>query len=241
MLPAPNNPTDQTSQRPAQPVLFSLEDIDGYQEEQSPARAGRFTAEQIRARTPDRYALAVELLAAGHGVIHVARLLQMSAHSVRAIREAEPEPIAQQREKLIRRLGVAGGLALESILEDLEDPIRRAKIASAQKAVIFGILNDHALKMTGQPTSITATLESQPGHDEAAAYLARMKPAENQKSRKAAPVEMVCGAESPAAKRGPVQADAEPVADAIRLYSNASQEDLQSAANADSKGDFHDV
>jgi hypothetical protein len=192
---------DPSAAAPVQPVLFSMDDAGIYAEEPSPARAGRFSAEQVKARTPDRYALALDLLAAGHGVIHIARLLQMSAHTVRAIREANPEPIAQAREKMIRRLHTTGALALEAILEDLEDPARRAKIQPAQKGVLFGILNDHALKMTGQPTSITATLEARPGHDAAAEYLARMTPAENPQASPAPWPELVCPAQTLPPKR----------------------------------------
>jgi hypothetical protein len=217
-----------------------LDQLDGSREEIHPRIAGRFTAAQVQTRTPDRYAMTIELLAAGHGIIHIARLMQMSAHTVRAIREANPEPIAQQREKLIRRLGVAGALDLESICEDLEDPEKRGKIPTAQKGIIFGILNDHAQKMTGQPTSITATLEAKSGHDEAAAYLARMKTAENQQSPPATSAEMVCGAQTLPPKRDPGQMDVIPDEDRVQVYSDDAIEDVQSSGNGENAGDSND-
>ncbi len=192
---------DPSAAAPVQPVLFSMDDENAFNVELSPAIAGRFTADQVKARTPDRYSLAVELLASGNSVIHTARLVKMSAHTVREIRDREPSTIAQLREKMVKRLMSTAALALDSMEEDLLDPAKRDKIPPAQKGVMFGILNDHALKMTGQPTSITATLEARPGHDAAAEYLARMTPAENPQASPAPWPELVCPAQTLPPKR----------------------------------------
>ncbi|GEM_PF-4864025 len=174
-----NDPDNDLSPIERQPHLFSDEELNNTQaEEPSPQQAGRFTAAAFLHRYPHKYQMAIELLGAGHPKIQIARLLQCSVHTLLAIEDQNPQPIAQAKAKQLQRLVAGSGLVLESILEDFADPEKREKIPTGTKGVIYGILHDKMQLGSGQPTQIVQHLESRPSHADAAAYAEAMEEAE---------------------------------------------------------------
>ena len=89
-------------------------------------------------------------------------------------------------------------MCVEGIVEDLDDPDRRAKIATHQKAITMGILTEKHQLLTGGATSRVAALSEKPGHDD---FLRAMQDAMGcggekalQKGAGVGPVDAVAGA-----------------------------------------------
>ncbi len=99
---------------------------------------------------PSKYKAVVWLLSQGVGKLRIADTLQCSVHTVMAVAEREGETIAIHKKKIAAAARRGCGLMVESIIEDLEDPERRKKIAPRDKAVVAGILKDVAAHMDGE-------------------------------------------------------------------------------------------
>jgi hypothetical protein len=175
-------PTDPAA---AQPALFDDDALDAsaYHREELPAKvAGRFTAARFLRDHPDKYRMAVDMTAAGLSRIQIARILQVSVHTLMEVEAANPVSIAQARDKHIQRLQAGADLALDSIIEVLADPVTRAKIPGGTLGVMYGILKDHLNKATGQPTEIVGHVLAGAGHGDARAYSERMRQAQAAKA-----------------------------------------------------------
>ena len=180
-----------------QPRLFLDSELDQRMDEESVNSAmvpkPRHTADRVLRDRPEDYRLAVELIGQGQlSQIEIARLCKMSEHTLMAIRAANARPIAEARAKMIDKLIRSGELCLDAVTEDLLDPAKRDKTGLRDKVIAFGVLNDHALKMTGQPTEIVGKLEARADHGDLKRYAASMKAAAGQGSTPA-PWEMVSG------------------------------------------------
>jgi hypothetical protein len=142
---------------------------------QPASRVGKYTAARFFSEHPQQAQKVCALLGRGVGQLTVAELVGVSVHTVRAVLEYLPEDVAMEKQRHVRRLKSARGLALDAILCDLEDPDRLAKIPTRDKAIILGILGDQ-LK-GGGPANVTVHLHA-PDHRDLDAYLSKLQPAD---------------------------------------------------------------
>ena len=147
-----------------QPALF---DLDAFIEDtvQVPAAAGHFTAERLAAQHPQKYQAAVRLVAAGLPRIQISQALGISHHTLLALVAREGPAIAQEKERLKRLSFYGAGLCLESILDDLADDEKRAKMSARDKAWVAGVLTDKGLVLGGE-ASVIHEIRSAPSHED---------------------------------------------------------------------------
>ena len=119
-----------------------------------------WTGERLAKQRPETYRQIVGLLAEGLGVKRIAKILEVSIHTVQAVRDREPEPIATLKERVAADCRRVSGLCLESIREELLDGRR---IAPRDAAWIAGVLIDKAELLSGSPTS-RVRIEDGPSH-----------------------------------------------------------------------------
>jgi hypothetical protein len=108
---------------PSIPTLPGLEIPDtarGFLERSGPGM-GEYSGDILKARHPQLYQAAIELLARGYGIRDTAEILKMSARSVMAIRDREPESIATIKHKVSRRFLDVATLAAEVARDRLTD------------------------------------------------------------------------------------------------------------------------
>jgi len=144
----------------------TLFDLDQYIAEavRLPTAAGHFTGELLAEREPAKYAAAVRLVAAGLPRIQIASTLHISHHTLLAVIRREGAAIAQEKERLKRLALYGAGLCMESILDDLADEEKRAKMLPRDKAWIAGVLTDKGLVLGGDATVIHE-IRSAPDHE----------------------------------------------------------------------------
>ena len=126
---------------------------------------GTFTGERLFARQPRLYHAVKSLLAERIGVDRIAGIMGVSVHTVLAVRDRERGPIAVQKEELAGTFLQAARLAAESVLDDLADPVKRAKIPALQKAMIAGIATEKSLLLRGEATMRMDIEIKVPEHD----------------------------------------------------------------------------
>lgn len=130
---------------------------------------GEHSGEQVRKRDPQKYALVVELHREGLGILKIAQLLSMGAHTVQQIveRAAGKNATEEQNEAAKQLLRAARRLAAERIVEDLADDDKAAKIAARDKAVVLGIVNQNHELLDGKPTArVIHEVEAVPANEE---------------------------------------------------------------------------
>jgi len=132
-------------------------------EEQS---TGTYTGARFFSRDPERYKLVVALLANGYGRLRIAEMLHVNHHTVAAVLARESESIAIEKQRLAGLARYGAGLCLEGVIEDLEDPERRKKIGTRDKAISGGVLIDKMQLLSGHATAIIDHHHSAPGHDD---------------------------------------------------------------------------
>ena len=113
---------------------------------------GDHTAARLFASSPETYKIIISLLAEGHGLLRVARMVRASVHTVIAVRDREGVAIDKQRERLASTARTASTLAVEGLVEDLADDRRRAKISPYHLALIHAITTDKAELLSGGAT-----------------------------------------------------------------------------------------
>ena len=82
-------------------------------------QAKRFTGEQV-ARNRKRYLAIVRALGQNLPVRMICEAFGISHHTVKAIREREPELVATEKQRVARMLGHAARLCVESFIDDLQ-------------------------------------------------------------------------------------------------------------------------
>jgi hypothetical protein len=82
---------------------------------------GEYSGEVLRARHPQLYRAAVELLGRGYGIRDTAKILSMSARSIMAIRDREPDTIATVKRYVSRKYLDVATLAAEVARDRLTD------------------------------------------------------------------------------------------------------------------------
>jgi hypothetical protein len=134
-----------------------------------PKRTGRFTGQRLKLIRPDTYRRVVELLAEPREQVpydHIARLLHVSEHTVKAVEQREAVSIAERKENLLRKsLRLA-----DKAIDRIEDQIDDANITQA--TVAFGVATDKAVLLSGGPASrilnidISASVDIHARYDE---------------------------------------------------------------------------
>ena len=127
---------------------------------------GEFTGERLFKQRPRTYVEIVSLLAEGLGVNRIGRILHVSGHTVRAVRDREPAAIATVKERIARQAYHGASMCVDAILEDLDDAEIRKKIATRDLAVTMGVLVDKAQLLSGGATSRPETITRQADHDD---------------------------------------------------------------------------
>lgn len=122
------------------------------------AERPKFTGEQVMARRPETAKACLDYIAGGMPVIKVARLLGLSPHTVRALRDSNLT-LAQQKQRLGALQLFGAECAAESIIEDLSDPEIAKKIPTAAKAVVMGILNQRSADNLSNGVTVSVQLQ----------------------------------------------------------------------------------
>jgi hypothetical protein len=136
-------------------------------------RRGFFTGERLAVRDPERYRSVVSLLAEGLGVRTIARLLRVSAHTVQAVRDREPDAVATLKKEIVRNSRQCSRLCLEAIRDLLLDP--EAKLSLRELGIVHGILTDKAELLDGQPTQRVDVGIEGPRHSELEDWLSSIR------------------------------------------------------------------
>jgi hypothetical protein len=145
---------------------------------ESSAEMGNYTAVQFCKREPFRARLVLKLLARGVGQLEIAELSGVHVRTVRRLLESMPEEIATETERLNRRIRLGRKVAMESILQDLEDEAKMSKTPTRDKAVVLGILGD---QLKSREAPVTINIQA-PTHSDLAAFLSKLPQAGGQSS-----------------------------------------------------------
>lgn len=160
---------------PSKQLTLSSIDLPAAVFAESEAKEGHYTGARLFAQKPETYQAIVSLLGEGLHVIRIARLLRVHPKTVRAVREREGNPIAQEKERLGRLAYDAARMSIERIVEDLDDEKASAEIPTDKLAVIAGIMTEKALLLTGGATSrVEHQGAANPEHDDFNRMLAEM-------------------------------------------------------------------
>lgn len=126
------------------PALFSAE-------ESAPQRI--FTGARLFSQNPELYKAIIALSAEGLGAIRIGRILKVSAHTVQAVREREPEAVAIEKNRLANLSRSAARMCVEGIIEMLSDPAQVKKMGIKDLGIVGGILAEKAELLSGSPTA----------------------------------------------------------------------------------------
>ena len=110
---------------------------------------GKFTGERRKAIRPDTYRRVVELLAEPRSQVpydHIARLLHVGEHTIKAVEKAEAISIAERKQRLL----VKAARIADTAADRIEDQIGKANVSQA--AVVFGIATEKMLLLNNAPT-----------------------------------------------------------------------------------------
>ena len=165
---------DSLVKRQAQQLeLISSEDLgDQIFAEDEGGDHGEFTAVRLYARRPETYLAVISLLAEGLGMIRIGRLLHVSPNTVMAVRDREPGSVDIEKTRIAAEARGAARLCIESIIETVSDPARRAKLNPRDLGVLAGILIDKAQLLSGGATARIETIGAEPSLDDFNAWLA---------------------------------------------------------------------
>jgi hypothetical protein len=125
-------------------------------EQKKPRPAGnKFTGTRILRQNPAKYRVIVELIARAIPVCHIARVLRVSKHTLKAIREREAETIVVLRKEYASKVSTLA----QDILEKIQAQLARMNAEDA--AFAFGVLIDatQALESESTTTMITKSVQ----------------------------------------------------------------------------------
>jgi hypothetical protein len=139
---------------------------------------GKFTAERLFAREPRLYHAIVALTAERIGQIRIGEILGVSAHTVAAVQAREKKSVAMEKEELAASCMTGARMAFEGVVENLADPLRRAKISPLALATIGAIGVDKAAVLRGEATMrVEIDVVQEPDHDAFNRYIAGLRAA----------------------------------------------------------------
>jgi hypothetical protein len=151
--------------------LIKLEDLpDGFYADDEMPDGGiqpRYTAERFFRKRPEDYQICIAFLAAGAGLLKIARLLKVHHMTVAAVRDAEGGPIDIQKERIRRNIRTAVDVSAERLPEIM------ASLPAGQMPIATAVLIDKLRDMDGEPTQrVEVTVK---GHLTHAALIAELK------------------------------------------------------------------
>ena len=129
--------------------FLGIEDLPDsfYAEEEHPGMGvANYTASRFFLKRPDDYRLCVGFLAAGDGLLRIARLLKVHHQTVAAVREREGSEIDIQKERIRKNIRAAVSIAAER-LQDI-----MARLSDGQVPLATAILIDKLRDLDGEPT-----------------------------------------------------------------------------------------
>jgi hypothetical protein len=159
-------------------IFFMAEQLDlSIPEEFLAAREkrGEFTGDRLALRRPDAYRASVNLLALGATYLSIAKTVKISVNSVAAVARREHLSIESQKKELSSRFGLAAGLAVERIIERLENDEAAGAIPLNQLAVTAGISTDKKELLGGGATQRIEWVAPAPAAEDYLASLAAMR------------------------------------------------------------------
>ena len=144
--------------------LIPLEDLPDsfYEGEESGlnASAPRYTASRFFVKRPQDYQLCVAFLAAGTGLLKIARILKVHHMTVAAVRDIEGAEIDIQKERIKRNIRTAIDVAAERL------PDIMAKLSDAAVPISTAVLIDKLAQLEGEPTSrVEVTIKGHLTHE----------------------------------------------------------------------------
>lgn len=116
-----------------------------------------WTAEQVKDRRPGAYQDCLDMLAGGMPVIRIARSLHLAPRTIAAIR-SHGTTLAQHKQRVGSLQLLGSEMAAEAVIEDLSNPAIAAKIPTAAKAVISGILSQRGNENLSNGVSVNVTV-----------------------------------------------------------------------------------
>jgi len=128
--------------------------------------AGQFTADRLHEQRPVVYKAVVGLLAQNWSIRRIKALLGVHHYTIAAVREREAGSIDTQKLAIGERALSAARLAVDSLVEALEDPESAEKISARDRALSAAILVDKAQLLLGGATSRVEHVESVPDIEE---------------------------------------------------------------------------
>lgn len=109
----------------------------------------RYTGETLKARFPDRYKVAVKLIACGeYSDYSIGKFINADQRAITAIRLHQIKDIDEQRELLKQKYFVASYVLSDKAIE-LADKAQKP----AEAGIPAGIFGDKWLQLSGQPTA----------------------------------------------------------------------------------------
>jgi hypothetical protein len=144
--------------------LFGSQDMDPAlfaAEEKGPQRM--FTGARLFAQNPELYKAIVALSAEGLGAIRIGKILHVSAHTVQAVRQREPEHVAIEKNRIAGLARAGARMCVEWIMDKLSDPKQVKKVSIKDLGIVGGILAEKSELLSGAPTArilnVTATVD----------------------------------------------------------------------------------
>ena len=138
-------------------------------------KRGEFTGARLAVRRPDAYRACVNLLAQGAPYLSIAKTVGISVNSVATVAKREASGIESKKKDLAERFKLAAGLAVERIIERLEDDEAAAAVPLNQLAVTAGISTDKKELLAGGATQRIEWVAPAPAAEDYKAALQAMR------------------------------------------------------------------
>jgi predicted XRE-type DNA-binding protein len=132
--------------------------LDGIQIEQEAGKDGsrEFTGERLHRDRPDVYQAIVTAWANGLSQRQIARALRVSANTVAAVIEREPDAVEAQKKRLVTGLRRFAGATVERMLEELDRmPLNALPVA-------LGVTVDKLQLLSGEATARVERVDNRP-------------------------------------------------------------------------------
>lgn len=166
--PRPSTPNSRSLlAQGVQAELIKLEDLpDDFYVEEEGGFTPDYTAERFFRKRPEDYELCVAFLAAGQGLLKIARILKVHHKTVAAVRDREGHAIDIQKERIKRNIRLAIDIAAERL------PDIMATLSASQVPISAAVLIDKLAQLEGEPTQrVEVTVKAHLTHEAIAANI----------------------------------------------------------------------